>query len=294
MDAFRTDLRFAVRALLARPWFGLLSILTLAIGIGVNAVAFSALNAFLFKPTKFADPATLGWIGVQSPGNPNRQSNWPDYLDLAQSSRAFDDIIAEGRMPLAYRDGASVRQIWGLLTSSNYLTALRVRPAAGRIFTAADLSMTDVPAVVSHRFWSSELGGRPIAGTTLTINARSISVVGVLPDSFQGPGGLYSPDIWIPIERIDVLGMADRLSPQFRPWLGMVGRLSPGVTPAQASADLQSVAARRAAESPAAHKNRRLVFNSMLDAHPEVRGLAPIAYIAMAIVGVVLLIACFN
>jgi predicted permease len=294
MDALRTDLRFAIRALLAKPGFAALSILTLAIGIGVNAVAFSGLNAFLFKPTRFADASTLGWIAVRSPGNPYGQTTFPDYQSLVQSSQSFEDIIAEGRMPLALHDGPNARQIWGLLVSSNYLTTLRVHAHTGRVFTSADRTATEVPAVVSYRFWMRELGGAPLAGRTLTINARSVSVIGVLPDAFQGPGGFFSPDIWIPLERIDVLGMSDRLSPQFRPWLGMVGRLAPGVTAARASAELQSLSANAARDVAQPRADRTLVFNPMIDGNPEVRSLAPMAYGAVAIVGVVLLIACFN
>ena len=124
-----------------------------------------------------------------------------------------------------------------------------------------------------------------------------MSVVGVLPDGFQGPGGLYEPDVWIPIDRMQTLNLATRLSERSQPWLTLVGRVTPGVTAAQAGAELQSVAAGLAADrqaTGAATEQRTLVYTPMIDGNPEVRTLAPFAWIGLAIVGLVLLIACFN
>ena len=300
MDSLLSDLRFAVRALLARPGFSALAVLTLAIGIGVNAVAFSAVNALLYKPLRFPGVETLGWIQTRSPGNPYSQTSWPDYQDLARTARNFESIAAEGRMPLSLHDGKRTRQIWALLVSGNYFSTLRATPEIGRVFTDADSAYSsEVPAMVSARFWSSELGGGDsVAGRTLTLNGRLVSVVGVLPDGFQGPGGLYEPDVWIPIDRMQTLNMATRLSERSQPWLTVVGRVTPGVSAAQAGAELQSVAAGLAADRQASgaatEKQRTLVFTPMIDGNPEVRTLAPFAWIGLAIVGLVLLIACFN
>ena len=294
MDSLLSDLRFAVRSLLARPGFAALAVLTLAIGIGVNAVAFSALNALLFKPSRFPGAETLGWIMTRAPGNAYGLSSLPDYQDLARNVRAFESVAAEGRMPLSLLEGKRARQVWGLVVSGNYLSTLRATPAIGRIFTDADRTSTDVPAIVSARFWS-ELGGGPsVAGRTLTLNGRIVSIVGVLPDGFQGPGGLYEPDLWIPLDRLQVLNMPARLLERGEPWLTVVGRLAPGVTAAQAGGDLQGVATGLAAAHPDTTRQRSLVFAPMVDGNPEVRSLAPYGWMALGVVGVVLLIACFN
>jgi putative ABC transport system permease protein len=294
MDSLLSDLRFAVRSLLARPGFSSLAVLTLAIGIGVNAVAFSALNALLFKPSRFPGAETLGWIMTRAPGNPYGQSSLPDYQDLAQSARAFESVAAEGRMPLSMLEGNRARQVWGLVVSGTYLPTLRARPVIGRIFTDADRTSTDVPAVVSARFWTELGGGTSVAGRTLTLNGRIVSIVGVLPDGFQGPGGLYEPDLWIPLDRLQVLKLPARLLERGEPWLTVIGRLAPGVTAAQAGGDLQGVTTGLAAARPDTNTQRSLVFAPMVDGNPEVRGLARYGWIALAVVGVVLLIACFN
>jgi predicted permease len=295
MDAFVTDLRFAIRALVSRPGFSALAILTLAIGIGVNAVAFTGINGLIYKPARFAGSDTLGWITLQAQGSPYGQVTWRGYNDIAQQTSTFESIIAEGRRPLSLLDGRDVTQIWALCVSRNYLPTLRVQPVAGRVFDDGDVTATEVPVVVSERFWRNRLGAGSIAGKTLTLNARSVAIVGVLPDGFQGPGGLFEPDVWVLLDRLDVLGMGERLTGTDQPWLGLAGRVRPGVSSAQANADLQRVATTLFAGDPAAAaRPRSLRFWPMPEGHPEVRGIAPTAFKALGIVGLVLLLACFN
>ena len=288
------DLRFAARALTSRPGFSALAVLTLAIGIGVNAVAFSAINALLFKTHRFAEPDTLGWIMVGQEGNPSGEVSWPEYREIAEASRAFEAIIAHGRRPMSLQTGRTVRQVWTLCVSSNYLTTLRTRAAAGRLLERADADGSVVPVVISYRFWQDDLHGESLAGQTLTLNGRTASVIGVLPDDFQGPSGLFEPDIVAPLEKADALGMGDRLTSRELDWLGMVGRLAPGVTASQAAADLQTIAANLPSPPGGKSNARRLTYWPVLGRHPEVQGIATIAYIALGIVGLVLLLACFN
>src|SRR5262245_57522830 len=188
MDALHQDLRYALRAVLNRPWFSALAVITLAIGIGVNTVAYSAINALLGKPMRFADARELGWIQTTGGKSPYKQTALPDYLDLVRENRAFEAIIAEARIPLSMQTGAGGEQVWSLLVSSNYLTALRARALVGRLLTAADANGAEVAVVVSERFWRERLGGTPLAGRTLTLNGRLFSISGVIPEGFQGPG----------------------------------------------------------------------------------------------------------
>src|SRR5262245_43521396 len=123
----RSDLRYAFRALLARPGFSALGVLTLAIGIGVNAVAFSGIHGLLFKTRNFADVERLGWIMYHAPGNSYGQISWPNYRDLAAASKSFESIAASGRMALSLRDGQHARQVWALVVSTNYFATLRAR-----------------------------------------------------------------------------------------------------------------------------------------------------------------------
>ncbi len=288
------DLRFAFRALISRPGFSALAVLTLAIGIGANAVAFSAINGLLFKTHRFASPETLGWIMMSGTSNADGQVSWLDYQDIVGSSRAFESIFVHGRRPMALQDGRLVRQVWTLCVSSNYFTTLRARPAAGRLFDRADIATSDVPVVVSYRFWQEHLRGSSLAGQMLTLGGRTVSVIGVMPDDFQGPSGFFEPDLWVPLEKIAVLNQGDLLTSRTTTWLGMAGRLAPGVSASQAAADLQMVAANLPGDRAKPGTARRLTYWPVLEQHPEVRGVATVAYIALGIVGLVLLLACFN
>ena len=294
MDPLIQDLRYALRALVNRPWFSALAVGTLAIGIGVNTVAYSAINALLGKPMRFADARELGWIQTTGGKSPYKHTALPDYLDLARENRTFEAIIAEARVPLSRRFEDGAEQVWSLLVSGNYLTALRARPLAGRLLTEADANGPELAVVVSERFWRERLGAGPLAGRTLVLNGRLFSIAGVMPEGFQGPGGLYEPDLWLPLERLSLLGLSPSLTSRDEPWLAVAGRMKPAVTPAQAQADLRGVMNQLAQAYPASNAGRSVTFIPVSEGVPELRGVARVAWMGLAVVGIVLLIACFN
>ena len=295
MDSLLADLRYAVRNIARRPGFSALAVLTLALGIGINAVAFTAVNALLFHPFVFKGVDRLGWIMLASPGNPYGQLSYAELSEIKRNARVFDAVSGQGRIPVAMMVDGRAEQIWALMVSDDYFRALDTRPAAGRLLERSDAAGTDLVAVVSHQFWRARLNGASIAGRTITIGDRDVAVIGVLPDGFQGPGGLFAPDVWLPLEKAHALGLPARLLNNDQRWLGAFARLSEGSQAPQAQADLAALAAQLPVpiDSKDAHE-RKLGFFPMRDGHPEVRGLAPYVWIAMAIVGSVLLIACFN
>jgi predicted permease len=295
MDAFRQDLKYAVRALLHRPWFSALAVLTLAIGIGVNAVAYSAINALLGKPMRFAGAEQLGWIQTTGGTSPYSHTSLPDYLDLARDNRTFEAVIAEARVPLSLAVDGPAEQVWSLVVSSNYLDAMRATPIAGRTISVADGRSSDLVVVVGERFWKDRLnGGESIAGRTLSLNGNLFSIVGVLPEGFQGPGGLYEPDLWLPLETLPLLRLSPALTDRQTPWLSVAGRMKAGVTVAQAQSDLRGIMEQLAQAHPTTNKGRSVSFLPVKNGVPELRRIAQVAWIGLAVVGIVLLIACFN
>jgi predicted permease len=291
MDSLRLDLRYAVRALLGRPGFSAIAVLTLALGIGVNTVAFSAINALLLRPFRMADADRIGWIMVPGPGNPRGYVSSSDLEALERGAQSLDGIAAEARIPVSLRTSGGAEQRWALLVSSNYLRTLRATPALGRVFAEPDVAGSELPVVVSYRFWTERLGAtRALGDQTVVVNGRSFSVVGVLPDDFQGPGGLFAPDLWLPLARMEVLNLPNRLD---RPWLTMFARLKPGASRAQAEAELTAVA-RDLSTTGGRTSARTATFYLMEDGHPDLREISATAWIALALVGIVLLIACFN
>lgn len=294
MDSLLADLRYALRNISRRPGFASLAVLTLAVGIGVNTVAFSAVNALLFHPFVFKEVNRLGWIMLATAGNPHGELSRREFDALARHARAFDALAVEGRLPLSLEVDGRAEQLWALLVSPDYFRALDTRPEAGRVLDAGDATRSDLVAVVSHRFFERRLGGGSLAGRTITIANRTVSIVGVLPDSFQGPGGVYAPDAWLALDQAPALRVPQRLIQGDDRWLTAIGRLAPGAGEVQARAELAAIAAALPGTRDAAPADRRLQFHPMRDGHPEVRALARYVWIAMAVVGTVLLIACFN
>ena len=294
MDSILADLRYAVRNLVRRPAFSALAVLTLAVGIGINAVAFTAVNALLFHPFVFKGVERLGWIMLATPGNPHGDLSLDEFTALRQNAPAFEVVAAEGRMPLAMSVDGRAEQVWTLMVTDGYFAALGARPAAGRLLDRSDAARDDIAAVVSHQFWRRRLNGASIAGQALTIANRSVSIVGVLPDGFQGPGGLFAPDVWLPLEKAATLGVP-RARMSGERWLTTIGRLGDGVEITQAEANLAAASAQLPPAPDGKDTTpRKLGYFQMRQGHPEVRGLAPFVWIAMGIVAVVLLIACFN
>lgn len=295
MDSVIQDLRYSLRTLARRPGFSALAVLTLALGIGVNTVAFNAVNALVLKPFRVADGDRVGWIRVEGPGSSYGEASLNAYERLASATTSFDAIVAEGRVPVSLQTPAGAREAWSALVSTNYLQTVGGRPEMGRLFTAADRAGSDLPVVISHRFWKESLGSpRSLAGLTIVVNQRSFSVVGVLPDDFQGRGGLFAPDMWLPLERMDVLNVAPAFRRGGEDWLLLFGHLREGVRREQAASELAAISQSLPPDKVDAPQLKVARFYPMNEGHPEVREMARFAWLALAVVGLVLLIACFN
>ena len=168
MNSLAQDLRYAVRALIRRPGFAALAVLTLAIGIGVNTVAFSAINALLLRPFTTAGADRAGWILLERPGNPHGSASLADFELLARATTGFSGIAAEGRLPVSLRTPAGAEQAWTMAVSANYLEIVGARAEMGRLFTKQDVEGSEIPVVVSHRFWTDKLeGSASVAGRTI-------------------------------------------------------------------------------------------------------------------------------
>jgi predicted permease len=298
MDSLLIEIRYAIRSLLRRPALAALAVLTLGVGIGANTVAFSAIDALLFHPFAFPTVDRLGWVMLRGSGDPDGHLSWTEYDELRRTSRAFDEVAAHAPATLALGTEGRTERIFASLVSPNFFDAIGARAEIGRTLVSSDASArVQIPAVVSHRFWKNDLGGGSIDGRTLTIGGHLVSIVGVMNDAFQGPTGIYAPEVWLPLERLDVLGISGGFRGPDDEWLGIFARLAPGASPAQAQTELAGYAQRWKAATPGRDARRAAVtvrFYPMRDGHPELQQIAPYAWVAMAIVGLVLLLACFN
>ncbi len=252
------DIRFGARMLGKNPGFTAVAILTLALGIGVNTVVFSVVNALMLRPLPVERPNELAFLENEHNGP---SQSFPNYKDLRDSNHTFAGLVGYRMAPMELETNAGANRIWGYLVTGNYFDVLGVRPALGRFFNQSeDLSPGQSPfAVLSYSAWQSLFGADAgIVGKTIRINRFSYTVLGVAPPDFHGTELLYWPEVWVPM----------MMEPQIetgRPWLDnrntwntwVIGRLKPNVSPAQAVADLNSIAAGLARQFPSENEGLR-------------------------------------
>jgi putative ABC transport system permease protein len=305
----RQDLRYAVRMLASAPAFSLIVFVTLSLGIGANAIIFTAVNALLLRTPGIADPASLASVYNASTDGRERFSVWsfPDYADVRDSG-IFQDAAAFGSISLALDIGGQTEPLAGELVTGNFFAVLGTTIAHGRAFLPdEDRRGTPVRvAVVSHTFWRNRLGGDPAAiGGVLSLNGSAFTVIGVAPPLFVGAAVGRAPDVWLPMAlQAEVrppsaglrrsLGTTDLLGQRGPRWLSVVARHRPGADLAQAVSSLDVVAKRLQAAYP--QTNRPRAFNVVpLGEGPGVRASArPLLRLLTIAVVLVLLIACAN
>jgi predicted permease len=285
------DLRHAARQLWRRPAFAAVAVLTLAIGIGVNAVAFSVVNGVLFKGAGKVHP-DAGRVLLTPGGDEGGNGSLSDFHRYQAGTRATLDLAAEGRSSLTWRAGATTQTAWVLFVSSNYFSMVNPRLIAGRPVVASGAGLPAV--VIGERFWRESLGSAPLAGLSLRLNHLDVAVAGIIDGSFTGPAGLYSPDIWLPLDDLERFGTAARLQARETRWLFLFGRLKPGATVASVQGQLNVVTSDLAREWPETHHGRGARFRMFSEGNSELRGLAIGSAIGMSLIGLVLLLACFN
>jgi len=313
VESLFADIRFALRWLRKSPGFALVAIASLAIGIGFNTALFTIVDALLFKPLPVAAPDRLVDVYTSdSTGTVDySSSSYPDYLDLQAENQVFDGLVGYSPMMAAVNLDTRSRLAMGEIVTGNYFQVFGVPAAIGRTIVPAD----DAPgaprvAMVSHRYWTRELGSAPdVVGRIVRIRGSAYTIVGVAPRTFNGMVPVLSPELWIPVAAsldVEPVGMHDtipsptgttRLDRRADRWLFIRGRLQPHATIEQARANLGVLMARIDAENPVTNKGRRLSLRATSDVHFHPAAdpiVVSIAAALMAVVGLVLLIACAN
>ncbi len=238
-----SDLKLALRQLRKSPGFTLTAIATLALGIGANAVVFSVLNALVLRPVNV--PQAQNLYMVQRYQYPSQ--SYLDLLDLRDRNRTFESLVACQIIgPVGVDAGNDPSTAWPYLVSGTYFDALYIQPYLGRFFHAADeKGMGSAPYVVlSYPYWHSHFhSDAGVVGRTVNINKHPFTILGVAPPAFRGTELFFAPALWIPlVEEPTVMGFNDmKYRGNHSPWV--VGRLKPGVTPAEATADLNAIGA---------------------------------------------------
>ncbi len=290
-----SDIRYAFRSLRKSPGFTAVAIATLALGIGANTAIFSVVRGVLLKPLPYPDAGRI--VALRTATRQGRQmgaASFPDMTDWRSRNTVFEEVGGTYPMDLAVSGGTRPEHVDAAAVTAGLLRVLGARPAAGRIFEEADDRAGARVIVASDGFWKTVLGGRRDAvGSTVRLNGRAFTVIGVLPPDFRMPVAGSSAQIWLSAafahESNDGSPEAEQRGAHF---IDVFAKLKPGVTLARAQGEMIAIGARLQREYPATNAN--IGVRVVPAAEPLVSRARPALTMLLAAVGLVLLIACAN
>jgi len=310
MDHLRQDLRYAARMLTKNPAFTTVAVLVLALGIGANTAMFALTNSVLLRPIEADNPSELVALYNKHTTRPDsyRGFSYPNFEDIRAQNTALASVMAHDLTVVGLTEGDVTRRIFAEFASYNYFDTFGVSAARGRFFTAAEEKPgSAIPvAVVSYEYWRKRGADPGMVGSTITVNAQPLTIVGVAPRYFAGRSALLSPGLYLPFGMHHLL-MNDMFTEEGQDLLDerdnhrlfLVGRLAPGVTMEDADAQLGALAAGLGEAFPAANGDHTIVVGSLsrLSISTEPSDDAQVGLVAvmlLAMTGIVLLIACIN
>ena len=241
MGTLFEDVAFSLRVLRKSPGFTIAAVLTLAMAICANAVVFSVMNAFVLRPLNVPEPESL--YAIFRHGQDAHQS-YPDYVDLRNRNRTFDGLAAYNIDLAGLYTGENPSPAWVYETSGNYFDVLHLQPYLGHFYHESDEhGPNSAPYIVlTYAYWHTHFqDDRGVAGRVVQLDKHPFTILGVAPPDFHGTLLFFHPDFFLPLVNAPQIDGADLNARGLRWIFMMVGHLRPGVTPAQAIADLNSI-----------------------------------------------------
>ena len=301
MRTVMQDFHYAIRQLRRNPGFAAIAIVTIALGIGVTAAMFSVVNAVLLRPLPFRQPDRLVAIGEYDTRHGINTKDlgsvsYPDVSDIRSRSRALTDISVYNWDEATLTGFGEAQHVDVAHVNASFFPILGAHAYLGRTFTADEDQPGHYSAILSYRFWRTNLNGyKGVVGRTVNVNGEAYNIVGVMPPGFQFPITSDSRDLWVTLahmQKVDMPGDTPVLAQRGFHTFNAIARLKDGVSLEQANADLRSIAQALAQEYP-----RENLYSGMV-AIPELESLVgnvrtPLV-VLLAAVGLVLLIACAN
>ncbi|MGB8441070.1 MAG: ABC transporter permease [Candidatus Acidiferrales bacterium] len=293
MESVWRNLRHAVRLLAKSPGFTAVAVLTLALGIGANAAIFSVVYTALLRPLPYYQPERLITLGegrtqTRDTEAVNRNSSYADFVDWQKTAKSFESLTAFSFDTFTLAGNGEPKAVFATQVMPNFFSTLGVKPALGRAFVDGE-NVGDGPHVVmlTYGYWRSDFGGDPKAiGRTVTLDNKPATIVGVLPRDFQFAPSSGFP-LWVPMHPTQ-----DLLTRRNLRWLNVFARLAPGVSAAQAHAEMDGITAQLAREYP--QQDGSVFVNIETLRHRIVGQVQPLLLVIFGAVGFVLLIACAN
>jgi len=304
------DLRFGFRMMRQAPGFAAVAILTLALGIGVNTAILSTVNGFILRPLPVERPDELvaPFWGSKKDAEVWGDVSYPNYIDLRDQNQSFSGLLAWSMTSAGISagedrragDGARAEVAWGEIVSGNYFDVLGVKPVLGRGFSPEEdrTQNTHPVVVIGHSLWQRRFSADPeIVGNTIYLNGFPFTVIGVAPETFNGTKHILRHAFWVPLMMRSKFGLGAAWETN-RGWTNvhLRGRLKPGVTMAQAEADLNLIAGNLAKLYPQSNADSKVRVASELDGRigEAVHVFRFSSRLALGVSGLVLLVACAN
>ena len=305
----RQDFRFAFRQLFKARGFTAAAVIVLALGIGANTAIFSLVNTTLFQPPHYPRPKEIVQVFSQDRKDPKsyRGFSYPTYLDIRERNSVFSGVMAHNLAMVGLGEKGSTRRAFTDVVSANYFTVMGVNPILGRAFRPEEETpgRAAAVAIVSHNYWSKRGLDPALLGSTITIDNRPFTVIGVMPKGFTGTAQIFAPEIWLPLGVYDEVANdfetenKEKLDDRNGRQLMVVGRLKPEMTTVAAALALKTLAADLERAYPVEQKDQTFTLEALsrfsMSTSPSgsnnSKRLAPLLF---GMSGVVLLVACLN
>jgi predicted permease len=290
MQRLLQDLRYGARMLVKRPGFTVIAVITLALGIGANTAIFSVVNGTLLKPLPYPEPEQIVRVFEKvertTMASDRMEVAPANYLDWRDQNESFSGLATYGLTGVALSEDGEAERIEGALASTDFFSVLGIKPILGRTFTTEDEQAAyRYLAVLSFDLWQRRFGGdEDIVGRAIQLDGYSFTVIGVMPRGFHYP---QRTQIW----ELYRLNANQRQMREAR-FLKVVGRLKPGVTVAQAQAEMSGIGSRLAEQHPQTNQNWSVNIVPLLD--EQVGKIQTALMVLLVAVALVLLIACAN
>lgn len=288
LESFWQDLRYSLRMLRKNPGFTTVVVLTLALGIGANAILFSIVNGVLLNPLPYTQPEQLVSLHQSKPNFETGAIPYPNFLDWQKENQTFSAMAISRSFGGNLTGVGEAEQVVGRRCTANLFSVLGVEPVLGRNFAPGEDEPGVAPVVIiSAGLWQRKFGAvKDVVGKSLTIDDKSYTIVGVIPATFT----LYrGADVYVPMGQWNNPALKNRSAA-----LGLhgIGRLKPGVTVTQAKADLNNVMLRLAEAYPESNRGNGAAVIPLKER--MVGDVGPILWMLLGAVGFVLAVACVN
>ena len=294
------DMKYALRGMWKAPLFACVTFLTLGLGIGANTTIFSVVSRFVLRHPPVGDPAALMALHTTQVGQCCNNFSWPLFSDVRTQAKSFSGVTAYyDLLPASIDSAGEPERVWGQAVTANFFDVARLPMAAGRGFTPEE---EHLPAVVlSHRLWQRRFAADPaIVGKSVRLSGQPYTVVGIAPSGFRGLDIILDAQFWVPLDNIDQLlpKTSNRTDRNYH-WLAVAARLAPGVTRAQAAAELEVLGKRFAKalpeSMPAGDRDTGFLMETAGSLPPRDRSAAMMFFAGLSAVALlVLCIACAN